>query len=94
MASVLATIQWFLKMSCQAMPKFDEYGLPLADSLQDAPYHSEAWPTIDKIMVYSKFTQNFPMIQSVHFLLLLMLPQINTSLFHTRSYWCMAFMHL
>ena len=95
MASVLATIQWFIKVPCQTMPKFDEYGLPLADSLQDAPYRGEAWPTTDKIMVYSKFTQNFPMIQSVCPLpICSALPKINASVSSTRSYRYMEFRHL
>jgi len=65
MASVLATIQWFLQAPCQSMPKFNEQGIPLEPALQDLPYRSEPWPMMDKIMVYSKFTQNFAMIQSV-----------------------------
>jgi hypothetical protein len=37
MASVLATIQWFLKGPCQSMPKFGKDGCLIADEHQDAP---------------------------------------------------------
>jgi hypothetical protein len=65
MATVLATIQSFLKGPSQSMPKFNKDRLLLEDGLQDAPYRSEPWTTPTKIMVYSWFTQNFPMITSV-----------------------------
>lgn len=70
MGAVLNAVKWFLETPCASMPKFAKDGNLLPLEAQDPPYSATPWDTADKILLYSKFRMNFPLILSVCFILL------------------------
>lgn len=63
MDAVLKAAQHFLGTPCASIPKMDKSGALLPE--QDAPYRTEPWDTPEKLLLYTKFTMNFPLIISV-----------------------------
>lgn len=65
MNAVLKATQHFLATPCASVPKIDKTGSLLPEAEQDAPYRTEPWDVPDKLLLYTKFTMNFPLIISV-----------------------------
>jgi hypothetical protein len=65
MGAVLNAAQHFLGTPCASIPKMDKSGALLPEAEQDAPYRTEPWDTPEKLLLYTKFTMNFPLIISV-----------------------------
>ena len=47
------------------MPKMNSDGTMKPMDEQDPPYRASAWDVPDKLLLYTKFTLNFPLIISV-----------------------------
>lgn len=63
--AAMEAIKYILSTPCASIPKLGKDGNLLPADQQPAPYSEIPPLTPPKILVYHKFTQNFPMILSV-----------------------------
>ena len=65
MEAVLRTIQHFIQTPCSVLPHINKDGT-LAKN-QDPPYRGRPWDAVGRVLLYTRFKRNFPMITSVCF---------------------------
>jgi hypothetical protein len=65
MNAILNAVKYFTEIPCASMPKMNSDGTMKPMDEQDPPYRASAWDVPDKLLLYTKFTLNFPLIISV-----------------------------